>query len=330
MKVFVTGATGYVGQNLIPRLQQNGYEISCLLRSPENHVDRLLFNDCHIVKGDITDRDSLRGILDKADLIIHLAIVTPLTNAQNDESVYQAVNVHGTNNLFDECRSSKPKRILCFSSTAAIGRPVVDFIDEKTPLDPVNAYGRSKKDADNLISLYVKNYQLPVITLCFPHIYGPGEVHDLLKIIKMIKKGILPQVGFGPNFLPMLYVSDAMDSILLAINNGIIGEKYIIADDDPHDLRMIRKQVLSLLGIQRKFYPFIPKYIGIFGAHLLELLERVTGIKTPVKAENIKSIVAARRLSINKAKKELGFTPHVSFEEGIRHTILWYKENHLI
>jgi nucleoside-diphosphate-sugar epimerase len=330
MKVFVTGATGYVGQNLIPRLKQSGYDITCLLRTPEKLRDHDLFNSCHIINGDITDRNSIRGVLDKSELVIHLAVATPLTNTSNNEFVYQNINVLGTKNLLEECLIAKPKRILCFSSTAAIGRPEIDTIDENTPLCPVNAYGRSKRDADDLISLYLIKYQLPIITLCFPHIYGPGEVHDLFKIIKLIKNGILPQVGFGPNFLPMVYVSDAMNSILLAFSHGAIGEKYIIADDDPHDTRMIRKQVLSVLGIKRQWYPFIPKHLGVLGAYFLEFLYRFRGVAPPVKVDNIKSIAAARCLSINKAKNELGFSPQVGFEEGIRRTILWYKENHLI
>jgi nucleoside-diphosphate-sugar epimerase len=330
MKIFITGATGYVGTNLIPRLKQEKHEITCLIRKTENHINNELFDRCNLIKGDITDRETYRGACNGAEIVIHLAVATPITNISGNKCVYNETNVIGTQNLLEECKIAKPKRIICFSSTAAIGRPRVNLIDENTPLTPVNNYGKSKKDADELIPLYVKKDLLPIITICFPHIYGPGEVHDLLKIVKMIKKGILPQIGFGPNYLPMIYISDAIDAILLAMLNGVLGEKYIIADEDPHDIRMIRKYVLSAIGISRPFYPFIPKYAGILGAYVLEFLFRAIGSSPPIKAENIKSIVAARRLSIQKAKKDLGFIPKVNFKQGINHTIEWYKEKNLI
>ncbi|MDO9263607.1 MAG: NAD(P)-dependent oxidoreductase [Desulfosalsimonadaceae bacterium] len=329
MKIFITGSAGYVGSNLLPKLKQEKHDITCLLRFPEKHSGNTLFDDCNIIKGDVSDRGSIKGALNGADYVIHLAVSTPLTNKDNEENIYNRTNITGTKNILEECIVSKPKRIICFSSTAAIGRPI-DCINEKTPLNPVNNYGISKKAADELIATYVKNYQSPVITICFPHIYGPGEVHDLLKIVRMIKKGILPQIGFGPNFLPMVYVTDAVDAIVLALERGKPGEKYLIADDDPHDIRVIRKKVLKALNIERRFYPIIPKYMGLLGAYALEKTYKILDRTPPIKAENIKSILAGRRLSIKKAKNELGFSPRVSFEEGIHQTILWYQKNNLI
>jgi nucleoside-diphosphate-sugar epimerase len=328
MKIFVTGATGNVGSNLIPRLLKAQHEVTCFLRTPEKQKKSL--DKCNIIKGEIADRESLRNKIDGMDIIIHLAVATPLTNKTGEEDLYYNTNVTGTKNLLEECLQANPKRIICFSSTAAIGRPKVDLIDEDTPLSPVNSYGKSKMEADGIISEYVKEYQLPIITICFPHIYGPGEVHELYKVIKMIKKGILPQVGLHPNHLPLVYVTDAIDGIMLALTNGKPGEKYIIADDDPHDIRVIRKHVLNRLGIKRKFYPFIPKYIGIFGASVLEKMFGWAGLTPPVKAENIRSIVAGRRLSIHKAQKELGFIPKVGIQEGIKKTLDWYQKENLL
>jgi nucleoside-diphosphate-sugar epimerase len=330
MKIFVTGATGYVGSHLIPCLLKNQHEITCMLREPKKHEHLYPLNRCIIVEGDIIDRESIRNKMDHMDVVIHLAVATPLTNDSGNNGIYFKTNVTGTKNLLEECLQAKPKRIVCFSSTAAIGRPKSDFIDENTPLHPVNPYGKSKMEADKVISTYVEKYQLPVITICFPHIYGPGETHELFKVIKMIKNGILPQVGFRPNHLPLVFVSDAIDAILLAFTNGKPGGKYIIADDDPHDIRVIRKHVLEKLGIKRKYFPFVPKHIGIFGAYLLEKLFDLAGLKSPVKAENIRSIVAGRRLCINKAQNELGFVPKVGIQEGISKTLDWYQKEKLL
>jgi dihydroflavonol-4-reductase len=270
MKILVTGATGSIGSRLIPRLLENRHEVVCLLRSPPEWQAKAPFSDCTCRHGDITIRESLKGVADEVDIVVHLAVSTPLSNPAGDEDLFFRTNVLGTQNLLEECLRAKPKRILCFSSTAAIGRPAVDVIDETTVPEPTTPYGISKKTADDMISHYHVRYGLPVITLCFPHVYGPGETDDFLKVVRMMRKGIFPQVGFCANHLPMIFVSDAVESICLAISRGTLGEKYIVADADPHDTRVIRKIVLRHLGIQRRLFPFIPLRCGIMLATLME------------------------------------------------------------
>lgn len=330
MKIFVTGATGFVGSRLVPRLVERGHKLTCIMRSPEKQEHLNGFADCRIIKGDVRDRDSLRGKMTGMDLIVHLAVATPLrTDPERWEPFYQT-NVLGTRHILEECVVSGPNKILCFSSTAAIGRPRVRMIDENTPLRPVSYYGISKKQADETVSEFIRVHGLPVTTILFPHIYGPGDTHDFLKIVKMIQRGILPQVGYSPNLLPMVYWSDAIDAVLLAIERGRPGEKYIVADDDPHDLKVIRRLVLKYLGINRRFYPFIPKSLGIWGASFLEILFGLFGRTPPIRAENIQSITAGRRLSIRKAERELLFSPEINLEEGIKRTIEWYKKEGII
>jgi dihydroflavonol-4-reductase len=330
MKIFVTGATGYVGSNLIRQLLNENYDVTCLMRSPEKYNSSKLFSQCTLVKGDITDRDSLKGTMQDIDVVIHLAVLGHLDEAKRGENAFYTVNVQGTKNVLEECIISKLKRILCFSSTAAIGIPKVDLIDENTPLRATNPYGKSKKDSDELILSYIKRHNLPIVNICFPHIYGPGEKRDFLRIIKMIKKGIFPQVGFSPNLYPSVYISDAIDAIILALKKGRVGEKYIIADDDPHDLKYIRKLVLKYLGKERKFYPIIPKHLSIYFIYAMEFIFGLFGTVPPIKARNLKSISAGRRLSIEKAKREMGFKPKINLEEGIRCTIEWYKKENLL
>jgi nucleoside-diphosphate-sugar epimerase len=330
MRIYITGATGYVGSRLVPRLLNENHEITCLLRSPEDYIDHDISRRCRLIKGDITDRATLKNTMAHIDVVLHLAVSTPLTNIQNDTEIYNRVNVIGTANMLDECLVSGVKRIMCFTSSAAIGIAKTSIIDENTPLNPVNNYGRSKRDAEGVISSFVKKFNSPVITICFPHIYGPGDRYEFIKVVKMIKRGIMPQVGLSPNLLPSVYISDAVDAIILALEKGKAGEKYIVVDDDPHDMKTIRKLVLENLGIKRKVYPFIPRYAGIFIVYLLEFFFRLFGYDSPVKTENLRSITTGRRLSNKKAKKYLGFIPMVSLEEGIKKTVEWYKLEGLI
>lgn len=330
MRIYITGATGFVGSNLVSRLIDENHDITCLMRIPQKYTSSAIFAKCNLIKGDVTDRDSIRGTLDNMDAVIHLAVLGHLNEGKQSFNDFHTVNVSGTKNILEECTISKPKRILCFSSTAAIGLPRVHSIDEDTPMQPTDPYGKSKKEADELIRHYIEKYHLPIVSLCFSHIYGPGEQRDFLKIIKMVKKGIFPQVGFTPNLYPSVYISDAVEAIKLALKKAKVGEKYMIADDDPHDLRVIRKIILRNLGIRRKFYPIIPKHISIYSAYVMELISGIFGVIPPIKARNLKSITAGRRISIEKAKREMGFKPKINLEEGIRRTIAWYRKENLI
>lgn len=330
MRIYITGATGFVGKNLVPRLLEDGHDLTCLMRYPDKYRGHEIFKECNIVKGDITERESLRDTMRDIDICIHLAVATPQNVDRKNFSRFYITNVIGTRNVLDECVCSKPGRIIYFSSTAAIGIQKEEIIDESTPLNPLNNYGRSKKEADDIIFSYIEKENLPILTICFPHIYGPGDRSEFLKIVKMLKKGIFPQVGFAPNLLPSVYVEDAIDAIILACTKGRTGEKYLIADDDPHDLREIRRLVLKNLGINRRIYPFVPRYIAVLGASLLEVGFNVFGLEPPVKVENIKSIISGRRLSINKARRDLGFEPKIGLDEGIKWTIEWYRKENLI
>lgn len=330
MRVFITGATGFVGRNLVPRILKEGHDVVCLMRYPDQYVNNEIYKSCKIIKGDISKRESIRDLLKDVDVLIHLAVATPLTVVKDNKDMYYKTNILGTENILRECLNSQIKKIICFSSTAAIGRHKRTVIDESTPLRPINEYGKSKKEADKIISSYIRKEKLPIISICFPHIYGPGDTHEFLNVVKLIQKGILPQIGFSPNFLPSVFVDDAIDAISLAIVNGKPGSKYIIADEDPHNIKNIRRLVQEHLGIKRRFYPFFPKSIGILGAYFIEYAFYFLGAKPPVKADNIKSIVSGRRLSIKKAKTDLGFEPKIKLKEGIRRTIEWYQQEKFI
>lgn len=324
MNILLTGATGYVGLNLVAKLLETDNKVYCLMRSPERYTDDSMFKQCNLLKGDIAERESFQGKIKGIDWVVHLAVMSPLNeNEMSSEDVFDKVNVQGTVNLLSECLEAKVKKIICFSSTAAIGLVKDSTIDEKTPSRPITPYGKSKKKADDVATTFFNDHQQPIVTICFPHVYGPGETRDFFKITKMIKKGIFPQVGFSPNYYPSVYISDAVDAICLALENGKPGEKYFIADNDPHDLRDLRKYVLENLGIERRYYPFIPKYAGIIGAYVVETLFNHLRKSPPIKLKNIKSIISGRKISIKKSQEELGFQPKITLQKGVEKTIEW-------
>ena len=145
-----------------------------------------------------------------------------------------------------------------------------------------------------------------------------------------MKRGIFPQVGFRPNLFPAVYLDDALKGLVLAMEKGRIGETYIISDEVSHDLRTIRKLVRKQLGIRNSLYPIFPKYPMLVMFTVLDWISDKTGIKFPASRKNIQFITAGRNFSIEKARKELGYEPAVSLEEGLRKTVEYYLQEKLI
>jgi len=325
MKILITGATGYLGPDLIQRLRAHAFKIHCLIRDEKKLQNINNLYELSYTIGDLTNPETIINLTKDIDYVVHLAVLAPDQKHTYSIEEYRQVNVQGTENLLKECLRNPVKKIICFSSSAAVGLVNSKIIDESTTCNPKTEYGISKYESDILVKRYSEEHNLPIITLRFTHIYGPGEKRDFLRIVRLINKGILPIIGFGENLYPAVYKDDAISSILLALQKGKIGHLYNISGKNSYDLRLIIKYVKSELGIVR-LPLWIPKYPALFFLKCLELL----GIPFPIASKNIKFVTAARRFSIEKAKKELGYSPKIDILEGIKKTIEYYKREKLI
>jgi len=328
MNVLVTGATGFIGSRLVPALSDKGFNIRCLVRKTSDISKLKELKNVDFFYGDITDPETISGAAQNIDTVIHLAVLGHLKKGTEEE--YTRVNVKGTINVIDESISSEVKKIIVTTTTAALGIIPGRTVTEEDEGIPLNEYGRSKAMEENAVKELIKTKAAPVLMLRFSHVYGPGEQRDLHKIIKMMKKGIFPQIGLKANLYPAVYIDDVVQSIIQAMEYGRTGETYIITDNKSHDLKDIRKIVNKELGKETTLYPVIPKFLALSMVYLLEKLFSLFGKDFSYSVKNINSITARRQFSIEKAKKELHFSPRVSLEEGLHRTIEYYKRNNLI
>lgn len=217
MKIIITGADGFVGQNLIKHLPQEIKYVSFV--------------------GDIssaTDIDTFFSKLDNIDQIIHLAGI----RANSDRNLLQKVNVEGTKNILDACVKYKIKKIIFASSGAVYGKPLKNESYEDDFLYPVDQYGNSKKSCEELICHYYQKYGLKYVILRFSNIYGPGGGSVINIFDQKIKRRqpILIQ-GNGEQKRNFLFINDAISAIIKSIqyhNSGIfnIADKSVYAIND--------------------------------------------------------------------------------------------------
>ena len=329
MKVLVTGATGYLGTALVPKLHDVGYTIRILARESSDTSIFSGLNNIEIFHGDITRKESLQGIEKDIEYVYHLAVLGHYGVVEDDQDYFD-VNNTGSLNLLQRFVGSEVKKLLYTTTTGALGAIPHKTATENDFIPPVTPYGMSKYEAELSIREFAEKHSIPYVMARLTHVYGPGEMRDLYNIIKMIKRGIFPQVGFSPNLFPAVYVDDALNGLMLVMQKGHLGETYIISDKTSHDLRTIRKLVRKHLGIRNRLYPFFPKYPMLVMFTVLDWISDKTGIKFPASRKNIQFITAGRSFSIEKAKKELGYEPVVSLEEGLKKTVEHYLHEKLI
>lgn len=330
MNIVMTGATGFIGRRVVPRLVADGHSVRSLARRPADAGRLEELAGTTVVEADLTEPESLKRVIARGDCVIHLAVLGHLSERDHDESEFRRVNVEGTRNLLEACLDREAARVVVTSSSAALGHVRSPVIDESSPANPLTPYGRSKRASDLLVEEYARERGLPSVSLLFTHVYGPGDTRDFLKIIRWMKAGVFPQVGLRPNYYPALFIDDAVEAIRLAIDRGRLGERYIITDSDPHDTREVRRLVRQILGLPRRPYPVIPAGLTLFAASMLEKLASRLGTTSPLPSRSIRNFASSRRFSIAKAQAELGFAPTVDLAEGLRRTIAWYTAQGLL
>ena len=324
MKYLVTGATGFMGPHLVRRLLTDGHVCRCLVRDP-GKAGPLVGPGVEIVQGDVTQPETLRGIGNGMDCLLHLATLGHANHFKVKPEMFRQVNMEGTRNIMQEALKSVIPRIVHCSSVAAVGIARDVPTTEQSPCNPHHAYGRSKLEAEQLVKRMVQDQGLPATIIRFSMVYGPGDWRDMLKLTRMAKKGLWPKIGSRPKLTPLVHVDDAIQGLLLAAEKGRPGEIYFITNDQSEPFDRLRLIIQDALGV-RRLPLYVPEWLALMLACLAEKTWSFLGKVPPVTRKNIESTLADRVFSIEKAKKELGFRPAVPVEQGLRETVKWYQE----
>jgi len=331
MKILVTGATGFIGSHLVKELKNQGHEITCLVRKTSN-INKFKELNVDFAYGDIQDKKSLEGAVEEKEVIYHLIGIGSLSaNTEEEFKKFYDINVLGTKNLLNAVLSKNLgiKKVIYLSSTAAVGLQN-GIVNEETACHPVTPYQKSKYESEKLILDYYERYGLPITIIRPCMVYGPGSLHsEILHMCKFIKKGIFPLFNNGNNSVPLVYVADLVQGIALAAEKARGGEIYFITNDKVSTMNQIIDAISQTMGV-RVFRIKIPKKLAKFCAYMLENIALMLKFKPIITRERIESMSTNRVFSVEKAKKELGYKPKVTMEEGVKETVGWYKENDIL
>lgn len=320
---FVTGATGFIGSHLVERLLLEGFAVKCLIRD-KFKLGFLQNLPIEIIEGDLFNLTAIRNGVKNANYIFH---VGGIVAGKSKKDFYRG-NVEATKNLIDATFENKKniRRFVFVSSLAVVGPSKNNFpVDEKSELNPITTYGKSKLEAEKIV-LSFKD-ELPITIIRPSAVYGARD-SATFDFFKSINKGILPLNNFGRSFINLIHVSDLINGILLsAKSENAIGKIYIIGSEKSYtwfEIGNICEEVLE----KKLFKINLPKIIIFIYAGFVQFISLFKQKPSVINFEKAKDITAKYWIcSVNKAKNEIGFSEKTTLFNGFKSTIDWYKLN---
>ena len=320
----VTGAGGWLGQNLVRRLA--GSPVRALVQR-DDHVAAALkqLDGVEVVVGDVTapaDLDRLLSSLPGTADVIHTAgVIHPARIADFFE-----VNANGTQNVLGAARRSGIRRVVHVSSNSPFGTNPHrnDRFRADEPFHPYLAYGRSKMMAELAVRAAVGN-GLDAVVARPPWFYGPWQPARQTRFFQMIRAGRFPVFGDGGQRRSMVYVDNLVDGVLLARARGRTGAAFWIADRRPYEVREIVTTVQEALqaeGLSTSSKTLrVPSVVSSAAETADRTIQRAGRYQQAVHVlgEMSKTIAC----DITAAVDDLGYDPQVELLEGMRRSIRW-------
>jgi UDP-glucose 4-epimerase len=325
MNVLITGATGFIGKQLVKTLIDKGYYCRCLVRKTKN-INELKDLTIDLAHGDISNPASLKDITQGIDIVYHLA--AQMGKWGIPEEHFYAINVHGTKNLLEEASQSNVKQFI-FCSTPGVQGKGNPQASETMPYNPPYLYEKSKCEAEKLVLEFYKNKNLPVTIIRPDFVYGPGDVRRL-PLYKSIRDRKFYIIGSGQFLLHPTYIDDVIQGFLRVTDNpATFGEIYNIAGPHLVTVEEFVKTISHLLNVTLPRLK-IPKVLAMTTARVLETFSKINGKEPFISRSKIEFLTNSHGSDISKAQSQIHYQPRYEFQDGMKQTIEWYYEKRLL
>lgn len=320
-KVVVTGASGFIGSRLRDAMLDAGADVIAIRRagSPEPKRGRS-------VVADYEDLASLEKLMsdEKPDLVFHVAGVTKgVTYAD-----FQRGNVTPTKNLLEAITRAHPtiSRFVHVSSLAAYGPSKVgDPHRESNPRKPIEFYGQSKLEAEEVVESY--GDKLPWTILRPGGVYGPGDI-DYFNLFKSIAQGYNVFFGNKNRWFSAVYVDDCVRSIVEAsVSPGAKGRGYFVCDGVPVTWEQFQEKIVKAHGKKVRTLDLPEMFVNLaaFGGEVMTKLDKKPRLFNRQKAKM--GAQDAWTCTHQAARTDFGYIPQFCAEDGVERALAWYREH---
>lgn len=311
--VAVTGSAGFVGHHLVDALVSNGCKVRALVKYNSQSdigllklLDPKVLNNVEIVFADVRDLRAMEQFVKGTDLVFHLAALIGIPYSYVAPGEYVSINTKGTMNMLEAVRRFKTTRLVITSTSETYGSAQYTPMDEKHPLVAQSPYAASKIAADQLALSYHRSFNTPVTVIRPFNIFGPGQsLRAVIPtiILQMLQKKPVIKIGSKFPVRDFTYVKDTVDGFVrMGCAKKVEGDVFSIATG-----------------------------VGFSIGEIVDILKELTGYKGKIVTEEkrkrpTKSEVVKLIGSFQKAQKALGWTPKVSFKEGLKLVIADFKK----
>jgi UDP-glucose 4-epimerase len=311
MRYLITGGAGFIGSNLVRYVLGKGHQVVVLddfSTGKRENLDEVL-DRITLIEGDLRDMEAVAKAVDGVDGISHQGALGSVPRSIDDPRTSHDVNVNGTINVLEAARAAGVKRIVFAASSSAYGRREVSPKHEDLPPAPISPYAAGKVACEAYMQGYAAVYGLETISLRYFNVFGPrqdpsGAYAAVIPVfVSRLLRGERPAVfGDGEQSRDFCYIDNVCEANWLALTAPAGA-----CDGQPVNIACNRHTTLN----------------GI-----LDLLRELMGVD--IEADYQASRPGDPRHSladVSLAKQRIGYEPKIFFEEGLRRSIHWYREN---
>jgi nucleoside-diphosphate-sugar epimerase len=334
--VVVTGASGWLGQNLMRALVDQRERVRCLVPVADHAATlSLLSPRVEVVVGDVRDPSTADRLFDDVGrdaAVFHAAAVIHPTSSTRE---FFDVNVGGTQNMVDRARRSGAARFVHVSSNSPFGVNATpdEAFDEDSPYNPFLGYGQSKYEAEQIVQSAHGRGDLPTVVVRAPWFYGPYQPSRQSQFFRTIRRGRFPLVGDGTQRRSMAYTDNLVQGLLRAeVADKAPGNAYWVADAEPYELREILatvRRALEAEGLSTSGEAVMRLIDQPRLTHLAARMAEKADVLLQKRGRYVQPLHVLGELGhtiacdISRARDELGYRPTVALEEGMRNSIRW-------
>lgn len=315
MKVFVTGASGFLGSALVSRLVSDGHAVTALLRS-ENGRSALESKGASVVVGTLTEPPAWENALRDMDAVVHCAAPVEFWGKWEN---FERDIVTASVSLLAAANRCKVKRYIYISSESVLQdkAPLLDIDEgEPYPAVPNSFYGRAKKEAE--IALLSGDSAATRIILRPTFIWGPG-VKALETMAAKVRSNDFMWVDQGASIMEMVHVDNVVEAIVLSLTRGNDRSIYYVTDDNPMPVREFLGKLLAAAGVTPPAKNISGKLAGL-AARIIESIWKALGIRSapPLSRFELAFVSQPRRYKLDRIKRDLGYAPVRTLEDGLK------------
>ena len=311
MRIFVTGAGGFIGRNVTRRLIADGHRVTALLMPREPDP----FSGVEIARGDLVADGRLAPLFEGHDAVVHLAGAVGFQTWK----ACREVNVEGTRRVARAAAVAGVKRFVHMSSVSVYGRVPDLPLTEESPMKAIgDPYGDTKIEAERIVREFEASAGLRLTVLRPTVVYGRRDRKFALNLIALVRGGKAAFPGDGRNRVDLVHVDDVADLVSLVLRSPASeGRTYNVAHPDNPSLNELVRELARLMDVPLRVR-YLPFPLAFAAASLAEGAARLTGKAPRLNRYSVRVIGRNYSYIVDRVEKELGFRPRVGLFEGIK------------